>query len=93
MRECYNCHTPIDADLVIEHDTLCPKCHQPLHTCVNCKFYEPGAYHDCHDGVDEYQEDKEEENFCDSFCLGDGGASKQKTRNAAKAKAESLFKF
>lgn len=91
MRACRYCHTIIDDDQVIGHSTLCPHCHMPLHNCVNCKYYSPGSYHDCHEGVDEYQEDKEEENFCDSFSLGDGDNLRKKKSNAAKAKAEALF--
>src|SRR5574344_810555 len=74
MRTCHFCHAPIDDDLFIGPETLCEKCHMPLHSCVDCTYYEPGAYHDCHEGVEEEQPDKEEENYCDSFQFGDGGS-------------------
>ncbi|MCH3907827.1 MAG: hypothetical protein LKE39_00630 [Sphaerochaeta sp.] len=93
MRTCHFCHAPIDDDLFIGPETLCEKCHMPLHSCVNCTYYEPGAYHDCHEGVEEEQPDKEEENYCDSFQFGDGGSQSRKDPKAAKAKAEALFKF
>lgn len=91
MGACHHCHAEITGETVDFHE-LCPVCHKPLHSCVNCKFYAPGSYHDCHEGVEELQEDKEDENFCDWFELGDGGPANQENHDAARARLEALFK-
>lgn len=64
-----------------------------MHTCDNCRFYEPGAYHDCKEAVEEAVVDKGRENFCESFSLAEGtGESKRNPKqDDARAKAEALF--
>ena len=91
MGACHFCHAPFEDQ--VDFHTTCPTCGKPLHSCVNCVSYEPGAYHDCHDGVDEEELDKEAENFCEWFRLGSGGGSKPNDAKAARAKAEALFTF
>ncbi|MCQ2398474.1 MAG: hypothetical protein MJ052_04130 [Sphaerochaetaceae bacterium] len=46
------------------------------HTCINCRFYQPGAHYDCHENVDELVKDKNRPNFCESFSLSDKPYSK-----------------
>lgn len=92
MKHCANCHQEIHEEY-IGPNTLCPHCGHPLHSCTNCKYYEPEAYHGCHEGVEELVEDKEEENYCDSFSLGDSGPSRRESHDAARSKAEALFKL
>jgi len=91
MRACHHCHTAIDSLRSIGYNSLCPTCSKSLHSCVNCRFYSPGAYHDCLEGVEEYIEEKQEANFCDSFMLGEDPEHEQKKKAEAKAKAEAFF--
>ena len=91
MRACHHCHTTIDSLMSIGTPTLCPNCGKPLHSCHNCRFYSPGAYHDCLEGVEEVIEEKMEANFCDSFMLGDDEQHENKKRAEAKARAEAFF--
>lgn len=93
MRACHHCHTPIDAMTSIGYATLCPTCSKSLHSCVNCRFYSPGIYHDCLEGVEEYIEDKMEANYCDSFMLGEDSKEEAKRKEQAKARAEAFFNF
>jgi hypothetical protein len=77
----------------IGYSTLCPTCSKSLHSCVNCRFYSPGIYHDCLEGVEEYIEDKMEANYCDSFMLGEDSKEEAKRKEQAKARAEAFFNF
>jgi hypothetical protein len=91
MRTCHHCHATVDPTMTIGTSTLCPSCGKPLHSCFNCRFYRPGIYHDCSEGVEEFIEDKKGPNYCDAFMLGECGSETEKRKAAAKAKAEALF--
>ncbi len=93
MRACHHCHTSIDVMTSIGYSTLCPTCSKSLHSCVNCRFYHPGIYHDCLEGVEEYIEDKVEANYCDSFMLGEDSKEEEERKAQAKARAEAFFNF
>ena len=43
----------------------CEGCGKDLHTCLNCRFYKPGARWDCAETIDEPMPDKERRNRCD----------------------------
>ena len=58
----------------------CPKCGADLHCCLNCRFYDPSAHHECRSSTTEHVRDKEKRNYCDEFEFGhnggiDGGGS------------------
>lgn len=91
MKACHHCHGPVDALLIIGTHTLCPICAKPLHSCYNCRFYSPGAYHDCLEGVEELIVEKKEANFCDFFMLGEDDREKEKKNAEAKKRAEAFF--
>ncbi len=91
MGACHYCQCAIEGE--VDFHSYCPRCGKPLHSCVNCVFLAPGAYHDCHEGVEEEVTQKEEANFCDWFRLGSCGDSHLKKKEAALAKAEALFTF
>lgn len=89
---CRHCGRAWEGESVGFHDA-CPVCGKPLHSCENCAFYAPGAYHDCREAADELVVDKEKANFCESFRLGTSGVPGKKDKDAARAKAEALFTF
>lgn len=45
----------------------CSRCGRDLHVCLNCRFYERGAYNDCRESQAERVVDKERANFCEYF--------------------------
>ncbi len=92
MRACTYCSTRIDSAQPIGYATLCPSCSEPLHSCVNCRFYSPGSYHDCAERVEEFISDKKKANYCDFFMMGSNKQSK-KASDEARKKAEALFSF
>lgn len=91
MGTCHHCHTFIDPLKSIGYATLCPSCGISLHSCFNCRFYSPGSYHDCLEGVEEYIEDKQGANFCDAFMIGEDAEYEAKQKAEAKARAEAFF--
>ena len=47
---------------------ICPHCNSFLHCCLNCKFYEKNAYHECLESESaEFVQDKKMANFCGYF--------------------------
>jgi hypothetical protein len=47
----------------------CPFCGRDLRSCMNCRFYSPGAHWDCAETIPEPVSDKERGNFCDYFAV------------------------
>jgi hypothetical protein len=70
----------------------CPGCGRPLKTCLNCRFYAPGASKDCAEPQAELVREKDAANFCDWFELKkEPGRAQAKGADAA-AKARDAFK-
>ena len=65
---CKKCGKPINQTEMFRSST-CEFCGSDLHSCINCKFYEPGSHYDCHESVQERVSDKEKANFCDYFSV------------------------
>ena len=91
MKGCHHCYQPIDGHYTIGYATLCPNCGKILHSCFNCRFYSPGSYHDCAEGVEEAIIDKVSANYCEHFMLGENPSERKKKKADAKAKAEAFF--
>ena len=96
---CWKCKEPILDGLEIFRSTTCSHCGTDLHSCMNCRFYEPGSHYDCHETIDELVSDKERSNFCDYFSAktdfapaqdGFGHQSQQK-KQAARTAFDNLF--
>ncbi|MEW5815455.1 MAG: hypothetical protein AB1798_08705 [Spirochaetota bacterium] len=64
--------------------------------CLNCKFYEPGAYWDCRETIQEPVWDKERANFCEYFYLATearGAVDKDREKSKkARSQFEKLFR-
>jgi len=89
------CHT-CGNEIVLEHKAgrqeLCPKCSAPLHACLNCRFYSPGAYHDCKETEAEWVSDKASPNFCDYFEPDAAASDPKKKIEEVRKKLDELFK-
>ncbi len=78
--------------MTIGHSTLCPHCGKPLKTCLNCRFYDESAYHQCRESVEELVKDKDRANFCPNFMInkdsaGFGAGNKNKEEAIKRLKA------
>ena len=92
MKICHKCRQEIKRESIIGRQELCPSCGADLRCCVNCAFYEPGAYNDCREPQAERVLDKTRSNFCDYFTFIDSGEKKGNKSAGAKDKLEGLFK-
>ena len=91
--KCYNCCKEIPADLEIGRQAVCPKCSSYLHCCLNCRFYDSTAHHECREPQADWVKEKEMGNFCDYFEPGQDGDSRGLSASEeAKRKLEQLFK-
>ena len=63
-----------------------------LHCCLNCSFYDLGAYNDCREPQAERVLDKIRSNFCDFFKFKQTGKSSGTADSGTKDKLEDLFK-
>jgi hypothetical protein len=94
---CFQCgHSVqlITAQKVLKNDT-CPKCKADLHTCRNCRFFDPSVHNECRENQAEWVRYKDRANYCDYFepsthvdLVRKSGASAED----AKKKWDSLFK-
>ncbi len=88
MANCHFCKTEIPSGTVIGYASVCSACARPLKICLNCRFWDPGAYHECREGIDEPVIYKDVANFCDFFVLKEESHSAQQE---ARTLFDSLF--
>ncbi|MDD2297040.1 MAG: hypothetical protein WCS59_01760 [Sphaerochaetaceae bacterium] len=92
MSSCHFCKTEIPATMIVGHASVCSFCGRPLKVCLNCRFYDPNAYHECREEIDEPVIYKDLANFCDFFVLKEStGKKKQETQEEARLRFLSLF--
>ena len=88
---CSFCQTAIEVGDLIGRTDVCPKCDHNLHSCMQCRFYDENAHHQCREPQAEWVSNKEKANFCDYFELGREKVE-PKPKNDARSKLEALFK-
>jgi len=92
MSSCHFCETEIPSTMIIGHASICSFCGRPLKVCLNCRFYDPNAYHECREEIDEPVTYKDLANFCDHFVLKESSNKKQtKSQEEARSRFFSLF--
>jgi len=92
MKICHKCKKEIAADFFVGRQSQCPSCGADLHCCLNCSFYELGAYNDCRESQAERVLDKAHYNFCDFFRFKQTAKSSGAANLKTKDKLEDLFK-
>jgi hypothetical protein len=90
-KQCSFCGRHIDTSNRIGRNDSCPKCRRDLHACLQCRFYDENAYHQCLEPQAEWVSDKEKTNFCDYFEFGRNG-SNEKAKEDVKTKLDALFR-
>jgi hypothetical protein len=90
---CHHCGFEVEVKEKIGRQEPCPKCGSYLHCCLNCRFYDEAAYHQCREPEAEWVSDKASANFCDYFEPGDSGKTKSSSKaDEARKKLDDLFK-
>ncbi len=107
MYACHHCGSEIAEPRAVYRATACEHCGKDLHSCLNCRFYSPGAHYDCSETVDEEVTEKDRGNFCSFFALknrpagtgggkgpadkGPGGKAPEGKGSDARRKLDELF--
>jgi hypothetical protein len=84
---CHGCGAALRLDGPVGRRRTCPHCDADLHTCLNCRFFDESAPHECREPHAEKVVDKDASNACDLFQLGDG-ASRRRGKQGAAARAQ-----
>lgn len=90
MANCFHCKKELDASQRPGRGESCPKCGSDVKVCLNCRFYDRGAYNQCREPSAERVVDKDRANFCEFFEFG-AGAQATDTEDPLK-KLKELFK-
>jgi len=92
MNICHKCKIEVAEDFFVGRQAQCHSCGVDLHCCLNCSFYELGAYNDCRESQAERVLDKARSNFCDFFKFKESGKASGAASSNAKDKLDALFK-
>jgi hypothetical protein len=92
MKICHKCKKELADDFFVGRQSQCPSCGTDLHCCLNCSFYDVGAYNDCREPQAERVLDKSHYNFCDFFGFKQTANASGAADSGTKGKLESLFK-
>lgn len=93
MPGCAQCGAtlPIVGNQVGRRDT-CDSCGADLHTCRQCRHFDPAVAKQCKEPFAEVPDDKEDTNFCEFFQIGEGGVAARANHEALLNAAEALFR-
>ncbi len=92
MYVCFSCGKTLDIEQPVGFRDECPYCNNPIHVCLNCLFYAPGAYNDCKESSAERVLVKDRENRCEYFKFKNGPSNSSPDKTKAHSLAERLFK-
>jgi rRNA maturation protein Nop10 len=90
MANCFHCKKELDGGHRPGRGESCPQCGSDVKVCLNCRFYDRGAYNQCREPSAERVVDKDRANFCEFFEFG-GGAQGASAEDPFK-KLRELFK-
>jgi hypothetical protein len=94
MKTCHACRKQQVIERKAGRSETCPHCGADLHVCLNCCFYNPGAYNECREPQAERVVEKKRSNFCDFFHFADGSlGNKEAPRTGdTRDRLDALFK-
>ncbi|HPX47825.1 MAG: hypothetical protein EWM51_09870 [Treponema sp.] len=101
---CWKCGKAITDTPPFSRDAVCVSCDADIRSCMNCRFYAPGSWHDCAERVEDAVRQKDRANFCDLFQLnpayksdhaprgGAGSPDRTGSQNDTRTAFDQLFK-
>jgi hypothetical protein len=99
MKVCQHCGKEVTLPSGIQRTDSCPSCLSELKCCLNCRFFDPRASHECREPQADWVIEKARANFCEFFefrevsSLGRRGDSAGTPEaEGARAAFESLFR-
>jgi hypothetical protein len=93
--KCWKCGELIDisAGQRVSSRDECRRCGADLHSCRNCRFYDPSKQQQCAEPQAEWVRDKEAANYCDYFQPATlSSAASPSGREDIKKKFNALFR-
>lgn len=93
MIGCAHCGKPLEivGNQVGRRDT-CPHCGEELHSCRNCRHFDPTVAKECKEPFADVPGDKDSANFCELFQIGEGGLHAKENKEQLLSAAEALFR-
>ena len=91
---CYRCGESLASlSLPFSRQDMCPSCHNHLHVCRMCVFFDPNVPRKCREDDAEDVTEKERLNFCDYYKPSDSAFDSGRKREAdtAQAQLDALF--
>jgi len=75
---CWQCGRSIELKPgeAVSRRESCPQCDTDLHSCRNCRHYDPNAHNQCREVQAEWVRSKDRNNYCDYFDPSGGGAGR-----------------
>ena len=96
MPQCAACRADLGTIERIGRRDTCPRCGTDLHSCRQCRFYDPRAANECREPQAERVLDKERSNFCDYFTprgeTATGTASAPRASSGTRDELDGLFR-
>ncbi len=94
---CWNCGESQGLPPRPGRKDLCPKCNSYLRCCLNCKFFDEKAHHQCREPQADQVKNKKGAIFCDYFAANSGqgkisGGKQKLSKEDARKKWDDLFK-
>ena len=92
MYICYSCKQEIEVfDNRVGRQDICHKCMSFLHTCHNCRFWDPNAHNECLETTTAFIRDRDIANFCSSFQMKKYDEKPESSDLDAKTRLNALF--
>jgi hypothetical protein len=91
---CYRCGESLAAlSLPFSRQHECPACHNYLHVCRMCRYFDANVPRQCREDGAEDVKEKDRPNFCDWFKPSDSAfdADRKSVEDEAKSALDALF--
>ena len=66
---CANCSAVVETLAGVAFTDQCKKCNSDLHSCKNCRFFDPGARFECQKPIEARIAKKADRNMCMQFAV------------------------
>ena len=92
MSKCVFCQNEVEIIGRVGRRDECITCGRPLHCCLQCKYYDEKAFHECLERVEYRIEHKDRENYCEMFSFGREATEKVANKDKIRSDLDALFK-
>lgn len=88
---CHKCGHHWQIEPPIARREECPICKSDAKCCLNCRWYDPSAHHECREEQAEWVKEKPQGNFCSWFEPNAGPSARAQEQAKARSKLDALF--